>query len=61
MLTLRKEYEATSGKFIEHDAPVELFPGAWLSGPVPRTYPEKNWSVSGQSADAIRPGGGHHP
>ncbi len=48
MLTLRKEYEATGGKFIEHDSPVELFPGAWLSGPVPRPYPERNWSALGQ-------------
>jgi 7,8-dihydropterin-6-yl-methyl-4-(beta-D-ribofuranosyl)aminobenzene 5'-phosphate synthase len=48
MLAIRKEYEATGGKFIEHDAPVELFPGAWLSGPVPRPYPERNWSAAGK-------------
>ena len=48
MLALRKEYEATGGKFIEHDSPVELFPGAWLSGPVPRPYPEHNWSALGK-------------
>jgi len=48
MIAIRKEYEATGGKFIEHDAPVELFPGAWLSGPVPRTYPERNWSALGK-------------
>jgi 7,8-dihydropterin-6-yl-methyl-4-(beta-D-ribofuranosyl)aminobenzene 5'-phosphate synthase len=48
MLALRKEYEATGGKFVEHDAPAELFPGAWLSGPVPRPYPERNWSVTGK-------------
>jgi 7,8-dihydropterin-6-yl-methyl-4-(beta-D-ribofuranosyl)aminobenzene 5'-phosphate synthase len=48
MIELRKEYEATGGKFVEHDAPAELFPGAWLSGPVPRTYPERNWSVTGK-------------
>ena len=27
------------------DRPTELFPGAWLTGPVPRTYPERNWSL----------------
>ena len=27
------------------DKPTELFPGAWLTGPVPRTYPERNWSL----------------
>jgi 7,8-dihydropterin-6-yl-methyl-4-(beta-D-ribofuranosyl)aminobenzene 5'-phosphate synthase len=48
MIGLRKEYEATGGKFVEHDASAELFPGAWLTGPVPRTYPERNWSVSGK-------------
>jgi 7,8-dihydropterin-6-yl-methyl-4-(beta-D-ribofuranosyl)aminobenzene 5'-phosphate synthase len=48
MLALRKEYEATGGRFVEHNAPVELFPGAWLTGPVPRPYPEKNWSALGK-------------
>jgi 7,8-dihydropterin-6-yl-methyl-4-(beta-D-ribofuranosyl)aminobenzene 5'-phosphate synthase len=48
MVALRQEYEGTGGKFIEHDQPVELFPGAWLTGPVPRTYPEHNWSVTGK-------------
>jgi len=48
MLALRKEYEASGGKFVEHDSPVELFPGAWLSGPVPRIFPERNWSSVGQ-------------
>ncbi len=48
MIELRKEYEATGGKFIEHDSPAELFPGAWLTGPVPRPYPERNWSATGK-------------
>lgn len=48
MPELRKEYEATGGRIIEHDEAAEIFPGAWLSGPVPRTYPERNWSVSGK-------------
>jgi 7,8-dihydropterin-6-yl-methyl-4-(beta-D-ribofuranosyl)aminobenzene 5'-phosphate synthase len=48
MIAIRKEYEATGGKFIEHNEPTELFPGAWLSGPVPRPYPERNWSVKGK-------------
>ena len=48
MPAIRSEFEATGGKFIEHDKPVELFPGAWLSGPVPRAYPEHNWSVKGK-------------
>ena len=48
MIALKKEYEATGGKFIEHDEAAEIFPGAWLTGPVPRKYPERNWSVSGK-------------
>src|SRR5579872_4102580 len=48
MIAIRREYEATGGKFIEHDAGADVFPGAWLTGPVPRKYPERNWSVSGK-------------
>ena len=47
-LKLRKEFEATGGKFIEHDKPAELCPGIWITGPVPRKYPEKNWSDTGK-------------
>ena len=48
MIELKKEYEATGGKFVEHDASAEIFPGAWLTGPVPRKYPERNWSGNGK-------------
>jgi 7,8-dihydropterin-6-yl-methyl-4-(beta-D-ribofuranosyl)aminobenzene 5'-phosphate synthase len=48
MLLLKKQYEDTGGKFVEHDTATELFPGAWLSGPVPRPYPERNWSNLGK-------------
>jgi 7,8-dihydropterin-6-yl-methyl-4-(beta-D-ribofuranosyl)aminobenzene 5'-phosphate synthase len=47
MIAIRQEYQATGGVFIEHDKPEELFPGVWLTGPVPRVYPERNWSVVG--------------
>jgi 7,8-dihydropterin-6-yl-methyl-4-(beta-D-ribofuranosyl)aminobenzene 5'-phosphate synthase len=46
MITIRKDYEATGGKFIEPDGWAEIFPGAWITGPVPRKYPERNWSAS---------------
>jgi 7,8-dihydropterin-6-yl-methyl-4-(beta-D-ribofuranosyl)aminobenzene 5'-phosphate synthase len=36
-------YVALGGAFIEHAGPVEIFPGVWLTGPVPRRYPERNW------------------
>jgi 7,8-dihydropterin-6-yl-methyl-4-(beta-D-ribofuranosyl)aminobenzene 5'-phosphate synthase len=48
MVAMKKEYEATGGRFVEHDGPTEIFPGAWLSGPVPRKYPERNWSGAGK-------------
>jgi 7,8-dihydropterin-6-yl-methyl-4-(beta-D-ribofuranosyl)aminobenzene 5'-phosphate synthase len=44
MIAIKKEYEATGGKFIVHEKPEELLPGVWLTGPVPRVYPEKNWT-----------------
>lgn len=39
----RATYEAGGGKFIEHDSPAEILPGVWLTGPVPRIHPEKNY------------------
>lgn len=48
MIAIRKDYEATGGRFIEHSEGAEIFPGAWLTGPVPRKYPERNWSVTGR-------------
>jgi 7,8-dihydropterin-6-yl-methyl-4-(beta-D-ribofuranosyl)aminobenzene 5'-phosphate synthase len=46
MIAVKQEYEATGGKFIEHDAFSEIFPGVWLTGPVPRVFPEKNYAAS---------------
>jgi 7,8-dihydropterin-6-yl-methyl-4-(beta-D-ribofuranosyl)aminobenzene 5'-phosphate synthase len=48
MIEIKKEYEATGGHFVEHEQSTELFSGAWLTGPVPRVYPERNWSVTGK-------------
>lgn len=41
---IKAEYLATGGVFIVHDKPTELYPGVWLTGPVPRPNEEKNWS-----------------
>lgn len=46
MATVKADYEATGGRFTEIDAPIALAPGVWLTGPVPRTHPERNWSGS---------------
>jgi 7,8-dihydropterin-6-yl-methyl-4-(beta-D-ribofuranosyl)aminobenzene 5'-phosphate synthase len=48
VLGIRAEYEKGGGVFVEHDGPVELRPGVWLTGPVPRAYPERNWSGTGR-------------
>lgn len=44
LIALRPEYEATGGKFVVHSRVTELQPGVWLTGPVPRRHPERNWS-----------------
>jgi 7,8-dihydropterin-6-yl-methyl-4-(beta-D-ribofuranosyl)aminobenzene 5'-phosphate synthase len=48
MIRTKPEYEHTGGTFVIHTKPVELQPGVWLTGPVPRKHPERNWSGSVQ-------------
>ncbi len=48
MIGIRRDYEASGGKCIEHAEGFDIFPGAWLTGPVPRKYPERNWSPGGK-------------
>lgn len=43
MVAARGEFEATGGTFVVHDAPGEIVPGVWVTGPVPRVHPERNW------------------
>lgn len=44
---LQSEYERLGGHFILHEGAAELAPGVWFTGPVPRKYPETNWSPKG--------------
>ena len=44
MADLKVAYEALGGAFIVHDAPAELLPGVWFTGPVPRPHNERNWN-----------------
>jgi len=46
LLPSKAAYEGLGGTFVIHDKPSELLPGVWLSGPVPRVHPERNWSAS---------------
>ena len=48
VIGIRKDYEASGGKFVEHAEGSDIFPGAWLTGPVPRKYPERTWSPGGK-------------
>ena len=54
MIAAKAAYEAAGGSFIVYDQARELFPGVWLTGPVPRKYPERNWS----GKTTLRLGGG---
>ena len=45
---LKTEYESMGGVFVVHDNPYELFPGVWITGPVPRVYPERNYPENGK-------------
>ena len=57
MIAMKPGIEATGGVIIEHAKPTELMPGVWLTGPVPRRYPERNWSpgISIVTAGGVAP------
>jgi 7,8-dihydropterin-6-yl-methyl-4-(beta-D-ribofuranosyl)aminobenzene 5'-phosphate synthase len=44
MIAFKSEYEAAGGTFVIYQRAREIFPGVWLTGPVPRKYPERNWN-----------------
>jgi 7,8-dihydropterin-6-yl-methyl-4-(beta-D-ribofuranosyl)aminobenzene 5'-phosphate synthase len=48
MLKVRADLEAAGVRFVEHEGPAEVLPGVWLTGPVPRIHPERNWSTRGR-------------
>jgi 7,8-dihydropterin-6-yl-methyl-4-(beta-D-ribofuranosyl)aminobenzene 5'-phosphate synthase len=41
---VRDGYEALGGRMIVHAKPHELHPGIWITGPIPRVHPERNWT-----------------
>jgi 7,8-dihydropterin-6-yl-methyl-4-(beta-D-ribofuranosyl)aminobenzene 5'-phosphate synthase len=43
MAPKKQAFEAEGGRFIEHEKATEIHPGIWLTGPVPRQHPEKNY------------------
>ena len=42
-IAVKSAMEATGAVFVEHRKPEEIFPGVWLTGPVPRPNPERYW------------------
>lgn len=46
MTAIRPAYEALGGTFVVHDKAVELAPGVWLTGPVPRRSQERNYPTT---------------
>jgi 7,8-dihydropterin-6-yl-methyl-4-(beta-D-ribofuranosyl)aminobenzene 5'-phosphate synthase len=49
-IALKAAMEATGAVFVEHGKPEEIFPGVWLTGPIPRPNPERYW---GQPASIV--------
>lgn len=47
-LKTRADYAAAGITFVEHDGPQEILPGVWLTGPVPRVHPERNFGPARQ-------------
>jgi 7,8-dihydropterin-6-yl-methyl-4-(beta-D-ribofuranosyl)aminobenzene 5'-phosphate synthase len=60
MIAVRASYEAGGGKVVEHAQAEALAPGVWVTGPVPRRHPERNWmpgtriaGASGETDDTV--------
>lgn len=60
MIAARAAYEAGGGRVVEHARAEALAPGVWVTGPVARRHPERNWSkgtrvvaASGETEDTL--------
>lgn len=57
----KEAFEAEGGTFVKHEEATEIHPGIWLTGPVPRPHPEKNYGfwVNGEHrvGEVRSPGG----
>jgi len=43
MIATRAAYEAGGGQVVEHERAEELAPGVWITGPIERRHPERNF------------------
>ena len=57
MPVVKEGYEEIGGIFIERAKPVEMRPGVWLTGPVPRIHPERNYGRGGKVGQVESPDG----
>jgi 7,8-dihydropterin-6-yl-methyl-4-(beta-D-ribofuranosyl)aminobenzene 5'-phosphate synthase len=57
LLPIRAAYEKLGGTFVEYDKPTRLAPGVWMTGPVPRVHPERNWGLGGAALLLQTPSG----
>jgi 7,8-dihydropterin-6-yl-methyl-4-(beta-D-ribofuranosyl)aminobenzene 5'-phosphate synthase len=57
MVAAKHEYEALGGTFVEHRGFDRLGPGVYLTGPVPRVHPEKNFGRHGRVGTVLTPSG----
>lgn len=48
MIAVRDTLDVLGVEVLEHGGPAEILPGVWLSGPIERRHPERNYS------DAVR-------
>jgi 7,8-dihydropterin-6-yl-methyl-4-(beta-D-ribofuranosyl)aminobenzene 5'-phosphate synthase len=55
MIAVRASYEAAGGSITEHPRPVQLAEGVWLTGPVERVHPERNFPKGGRVVTAQGP------
>ena len=44
MIEIRRSLEESGASFVIHDRQAEIMPGVWVTGPVDRRHPERNWS-----------------
>jgi 7,8-dihydropterin-6-yl-methyl-4-(beta-D-ribofuranosyl)aminobenzene 5'-phosphate synthase len=57
MPEVKEAYEKLGGSFVEYSGPVEILGGVWLTGPVPRTWPERNYGAAGRAGQVRSPEG----
>ena len=46
MIALRDSLESEGVEFIEHAEPAEILPSVWVSGPIARPHPERNYPTT---------------